>query len=167
MGDAMQTRLPFTKPLPFLTIAVATVALASDQLVKQWIITHRSLGESLPLLPGVVQLTYVQNPGAAFSLLAKHPHWLLGISVTLLVGFVWFSIKNENARPLHRTALGLIVGGAVGNLLDRLLYGQVIDYIDVIVVHYPIFNLADSFICVGVVIMLAIYWADGQQTQTA
>jgi signal peptidase II len=115
------------------------------------------LGESLPVLPGVA-ITYVRNTGAAFSLLADASAWwrrpffyLVALSACAAAGWMLRSVDRRDR--ISRLALGLVVGGALGNLVDRVRFGEVVDFIEVGVrgvYTWPVFNVADSAVCVGV-----------------
>lgn len=125
-----------------------------DQASKAWMVSLLADGASRPLLPGVFQLTLTYNTGAAFSMLRQHPQGL-----TLLTGLIFAAIAAYafSPRPFprgERWALALILGGALGNLIDRLRLGKVVDFLDVVAIHYPVFNLADSFIFCGVVLLV-------------
>jgi len=144
--------------MTFYLVALATVAL--DQAAKAWIVSHLRLGQSLPILPGCFDLTLVLNPGAAFGLLAGLPAGVrqplfVAIAIAaagLIVCYRHWSLRDH---PLASTAMALILGGALGNLLDRLRYGMVVDFLDVYLGphHWPAFNVADSAISVGVGLM--------------
>lgn len=137
-------------------IAAATVVL--DQISKLWILglLGREQGASLPLL-GPVHLTMVHNYGMSFGLLrnSEWGRWLLiGFSVLVVIGLaIWV---RKAIRPLPALGIGMIIGGAIGNnLIDRVLYGYVVDFIDVSRLHFPwVFNVADSGISVGVALLL-------------
>ena len=131
---------------------ISGLTLAADQLTKALIVASFVHGESLPLLPPLLCLTYVQNTGAAFGLLKGQQ--LLFI---LLAGGVIVYLPRTLLVGRHLTAAtvwgsALILGGAVGNLLDRLRLGYVIDFIDVHV--WPVFNVGDSAITIGVALLL-------------
>lgn len=137
-----------------------------DQLTKVAIVETFTLYESLHILPGL-NITYVQNTGAAFSFLSNAGGWqrwffiLLssGVSVAL---FIWIYRLPVTWRWLA-AALALVLGGAIGNLIDRILYGYVIDFIDVYYQnwHWPAFNVADSSISIGVVMLIIdTFWFD-------
>lgn len=156
--------------LKWLWLSLLVVAL--DQLSKYLVVQSFRLYESLPLLPGL-NLTLLHNTGAAFSFLNDAGGWQrwFFIIMALLVGtilVVWMSRLDES-RPWLGAALGLIVGGAAGNLLDRVLHGHVIDFIDVYVRqwHWPAFNVADSAISVGVAILVIdAIWLDRAHVST-
>ena len=140
------------RTLVFLLIALLVVAL--DQLSKVWIRSNLLVGQSLPET-GFFRLTHVYNTGAAFGLfqgqsLALTIIALVGITVLLVYALFIYHRFPFSDNMLGRSTLGLILGGAVGNLIDRLRFGYVTDFIDVGI--WPAFNLADSAIVVGVII---------------
>jgi signal peptidase II len=141
----------------FLFTGALLAVFAADWASKALVQARFFLGESLPLLPGVA-FTYVRNTGAAFSLLADASAWwrrpfFYGVTVAACGAALWMLRSVERADRLSRLALGLIVGGALGNFMDRVRYGEVVDFIEVGVrgvYTWPVFNVADSAVCVGV-----------------
>ena len=135
---------------------VAAAVIALDQITKLWVFNVFMPGESLPITP-FLNLVLVFNPGAAFSFLAEHSGWqrwfftviALGIS-----GWIVWQLRSLRPRTLYSFGLALIMGGALGNLIDRLWLGMVIDFIDIHAAgwHWPAFNIADSAVCVGAVL---------------
>jgi signal peptidase II len=132
-----------------------------DQLTKIIVDRTMPLHHSIPIIDGFFNLTYVRNTGAAFGIFAGAHEifrlpFLIGVSI-LAIGFIITMLKRlrEDAVGLT-TALAFVLGGAVGNLIDRVFYGEVIDFLDVYwsTYHWPAFNLADSFITVGALITL-------------
>ncbi len=136
---------------------LSLVVILLDQLTKQLAEQNLSLYELIPLLPSL-NLTLAYNEGAAFSFLSDQGGWqrwfFSGLALVVSLVLVGWLAKLKDERLLAIT-LALIIGGAVGNLIDRVLFGHVIDFIDVYVqqYHWPAFNVADSAICVGVVLM--------------
>ncbi|MFP1786469.1 signal peptidase II [Lonsdalea quercina] len=138
---------------------LALVVLVVDLGSKQWVMAHFQLGESLPLIP-FFNLTYAHNPGAAFSFLADKDGWqrwffaviALAITAALLV----LMYRSSASQKLNNIAYAMIIGGAVGNLTDRLVHGYVIDFVDFYINdwHYPIFNIADAGICIGALLIV-------------
>ncbi|WP_409359754.1 signal peptidase II [Lonsdalea britannica] len=138
---------------------LALVVLVVDLGSKQWVMTHFQLGESLPLIP-FFNLTYAHNPGAAFSFLADKDGWqrwffaviALAITAALLV----LMYRSSASQKLNNMAYAMIIGGAVGNLTDRIVHGYVIDFVDFYINdwHYPIFNIADAGICIGALLIV-------------
>jgi signal peptidase II len=146
--------------LPWLLLSVAVIVL--DQLSKWWVLAGLQPGVPHPVIPGLLNWTLTFNPGAAFSFLAMSGGWQRWFFVVLAVVIsavlvVWLA---RTARRDWRTAapLALIIGGAVGNLIDRLHAAQVTDFIDVYFRnwHYPIFNIADCGVTVGAVMLVAL-----------
>ncbi len=138
---------------------LALLVVLFDQLSKQWIEAHFVLYQSLEILP-FFRLTLVYNQGAAFSFLSDQGGWqrgffiLLALLITLFL-LVWLLRMSQRER-LAAIALALVIGGAVGNLIDRILFGHVIDFLHLHyhTWHWPVFNLADSAITVGVILLL-------------
>jgi signal peptidase II len=125
--------------------------VAVDQLTKLWIQRHVALGDARPLLGGLVYLTHAQNPGGAFGLF-PHQNWLFfGVMVLLVVLVVKLVYPMTKRSPLLCCGLSLGLAGAVGNLIDRLRVGRVIDFIDV--GFWPVFNVADGAIVIGVALL--------------
>ena len=146
--------------LPFASVAGAVVAL--DQVTKTWVRSAFALYESRPVLDGLFHLTYLRNPGAAFSFLARAPEgfrrpFFIGVTVVALVVILVIAGRLPRGKPWTLTALALVFGGAVGNLIDRIRWGEVVDFLDFFwkTHHWPPFNVADSAITVGMVLLLA------------
>lgn len=133
-------------------IAIAAVVL--DQAVKAWIRSTLPVQGSIPLWPGVFHLTHTQNPGMAFSLLEGKTS-LLAAAAFAVVGVIIVTQWRLGIRMplLLGWALSLPLGGAIGNLLDRLRHGYVTDLFDFRLIHFPVFNVADSAISIGVVLL--------------
>ncbi|WP_027937447.1 signal peptidase II [Anaeroarcus burkinensis] len=140
------------------------VALAiADQLLKKLFSGTMQLGESIPVLPGIFHLTYIQNPGAAFGLFENQTMFFIVIAAFLLA-FLAFAYKELAAQGVWvRFGMSLLAGGAVGNLLDRVRFGAVIDYLDFRI--WPIFNLADIGICLGAALIVwGLLREEGRET---
>jgi signal peptidase II len=142
----------------FATVAVMTLL---DFITKATISSTMFLHESFVVIGGFLNITYVRNPGAAFSFLADAPpvfRFVFFVTVTVLaiILVLTYIIRSKIEEPFMTFALSLILSGAVGNLIDRVRIGEVIDFIDVYVGshHWPAFNVADSAISVGAVILL-------------
>ncbi len=143
----------------FLLPAVAVLILVLDRITKRWVMANLRPGESwnpVPALERWVSLTYVTNTGAAFGLFPDYGVLFMIIAVVVIVGIIfYYRYLSVAGNPwLIQISLGLQLGGALGNLVDRLLYGHVVDFIDFKV--WPVFNVADSSLSVGVAI-LAFY----------
>lgn len=131
----------------YFIAAAALVAL--DQWVKHLVSTGIPLGGSVPFLPYIMDLTYVQNTGCAFSLLEGYT-WLLTLaSAVLSVVLAWAVGKKFFRHPFGRTMLTLLLAGAVGNLIDRAMYGYVVDMFRTLFMDFAVFNVADICVVVG------------------
>ena len=142
---------------PYLLLALVVIVL--DQITKVAVLDQFELGERLAVIPGLFDLTLLFNRGAAFSFLAGHDGWqrwfFVGIAVAASV-FILYQLRQHRQQRMFCVALGLILGGAVGNVVDRLVYGQVVDFL---LFHqgnwyFPAFNVADAAITVGAVLMI-------------
>ena len=129
---------------------IALLVFLGDQATKWIVLTRMELGESIPLLEGVFHFTSHRNRGAAFGIL-QDQRWFFIIITLVVVGFIIFYLRKvgQDKRMLSYS-LALILGGAVGNFLDRLLTGEVVDFLDFTLINFPIFNIADSAIVIGV-----------------
>jgi signal peptidase II len=134
------------RSVSFWLTAVLVVAL--DQYTKHLVSTNFEPGESRIVIPHVLWFTYVQNVHGAFGLFGSRPWLLIAMAVVVLAVF-WFSFRDSAAHSrLVRIAFGAIVGGAIGNIIDRFHYQYVVDFIDLR--WWPVFNVADSCITIGV-----------------
>jgi len=143
----------------FLPLATGVVVL--DQLSKAAVSLTLKMYEVRPLIPGVLNLTRVHNTGAAFGLLAGQPSILrtilfLGVSLLAMGMVLWMVFRLPPDQQLEHVALSMIFGGALGNVIDRVRLGEVIDFIDVYYgsYHWPAFNVADSGITIGVMLVV-------------
>lgn len=121
-----------------------------DQASKWLAQTYLIPQQPMPIIPNVFQLTLAYNTGAAFSLLRNQPLLLTGMTALLFLALLGYAFSRRQFQKGEVPAMALVLGGALGNLLDRLFLGHVVDYFDVVAIHYPIFNVADSFIFCGV-----------------
>ena len=134
-----------------LNIAVVVLAVILDQVVKAIVVATMGLGEMIPIT-SFLALLHARNTGIAFSMLAAlGPIELAGLAAVVLVAVLWLWVKTPPDRKLTHFALAIVVGGAIGNLIDRLVLGYVVDYVyfHTPVWSFAVFNLADSFISVG------------------
>ncbi len=134
----------------FLVLLLLTVAL--DLYSKFIVMNKMVLGESIPIWTNIFHFTYIQNPGAAFGMLAGQTWFFVVITSLVLLGLVVSYRWINKAGALYQVALGLVAGGAIGNLRDRIVYTKVIDFLDFRI--WPVFNLADTAICLGVALIL-------------
>ena len=141
--------------MPIYGLIVVIVAL--DQWSKWAIKTSFNLYQSKPVIQDLLHFTYVTNDGMAFGLSfpgGRHVLLILTILLTgFIIGFLW---KEKNGHPLIKYGLALILSGAIGNLIDRLLYGKVVDFLDLMIgdFHWYIFNIADSSVTIGMILFI-------------
>lgn len=143
-----------------ILFSLSGLVLSCDQLTKYFVHTHLPLGEARSVIPGLVALVYTRNNGFAFGMLQKAPPSLqeiffIGVPVFALILIVLIFIKLRDNQMLTSIALTTILAGAIGNLVDRLQYGFVIDFLDIFwgSAHLPPFNIADCSIIIGVLLM--------------
>jgi signal peptidase II len=143
-------------------LAAAAFIAALDQAAKALVATRMTIGQSIPLIPGCLSLTYIRNRGIAFGMFSdgsgSFKIVLLSLSTLVALGFlVWLLRETRPDDLFGGGVIGLVAGGAVGNLVDRLRMGEVTDFIDAYwrTHHWPFFNVADSAITVGVILLMA------------
>lgn len=144
-----------------ILFSLSGLVLCLDQLTKHWVIGRFPLNEGHTLIPGLVSLIHTRNNGFAFGLLQKAPPALqdvffIGVPVFALILIILIFIKLQDDQVPTSVALTTILAGAIGNLIDRLQYGYVVDFLDIHVkelFHFPPFNIADCSIIIGVILM--------------
>ena len=142
--------------MSYILMAVfAIVAVALDQVTKSLVVANIPLHGSVPAIPGLFDLTYVQNTGAAWSSF-QGQMWLFALVFAVFAGFlVWeFITKKMGFKPFERWCLVAVFAGGLGNMIDRLRQGFVVDMIRLQFMDFPVFNVADCFICCGCVALL-------------
>ena len=140
-----------------VSLILAAVLLAADQWVKYWTVTHLALGESCPLLPGFVELLRVHNYGAAWSSFSGMRWLLVGVTAVIVVAVVFVLARRIVRHPLGVLACALIISGGLGNILDRLRLGYVVDMFNFQFMSYPVFNVADICVVCGAFMGAAYY----------
>ncbi len=135
-------------------IILSLVVAGADQLVKYIVLENISLTDTVEVIPKILQFVYVKNTGAAFSLLSGKTYILSIVSLAVCIFLIWYLIKKRPSSRLLLVSLGLILGGAVGNMIDRMFRNFVVDYIEVLFVQFPVFNLADVAITVGAALLM-------------
>ena len=140
---------------------VAGLVMIADQVTKAVILNTLPLFHSIPVIPGFFSITHIQNPGGAFGFMSHQHSSVRSILFVLITAIamvlIFFLYKNiPRTHPILATGFALIFGGAVGNLIDRIRFGKVVDFLDLYVGkwHWPAFNVADSAITVGMVIFV-------------
>ena len=137
------------KGLVWLYLLISAACVAVDQLTKWLCVTYLMDIESVTLIPGLLRLTYLENRGAAFGSLSDHRWVFMVLSSVAIVGVTVYLVRFSEQSRLLRVALAMIIGGGIGNMIDRIALGYVIDFIDFYGIWAYIFNGADSFVCVG------------------
>lgn len=140
-----------------LYLLAIALCIGADQAVKYYVVTHLELYESAPLLPGVVELFHIRNTGGGFSILAGHTWVLTVLTAVLMVGIAWALVKKYFPHPMAMWTLTAILGGGLGNLIDRVRLGYVVDMFNFQFMDYPVFNVADMCIVSGCVLGLVYY----------
>ena len=128
---------------------LAAVLVAVDQILKYLVMTNIALGEHVPFLPYLLDLTYVQNTGAAFSIFSEHTWALALVSLVMSLALALALWRGLFKHPLGKLTLTLLLAGAVGNLIDRAFRGFVVDMFNVLFMHFAVFNVADICVVVG------------------
>ena len=137
-------------------LLVALLVVLLDQATKEWVRGVFSLHESIPVLAGFFDLTYIRNTGAAWGMFSGQNIALSALALAMLAALVAFRRRILPPGRVHRVAMGLLCGGIVGNLFDRLRLDYVVDFLDFHFrgAHFPAFNVADSAICIAVAIYI-------------
>ena len=138
-------------------IVVIVASIFADQLTKQLVVNFLDREEPFYVIKGVFRFSYVENRGAAHGILQGQRWFLIGITLIIAARLIVFMVKNYSRAPLMlRVSGGMILGGAFGNLFDRIFYGYVVDMLQVTFIDYPVFNPADNLLVFGVIV-LGIY----------
>lgn len=136
---------------------ITALIITADQISKSLIKSTMTLYDVIPVIPGFFQLNYITNKGMAFGInLPVGISFFSGISLIIICFLVWILWCERKNNLLMRISLALILGGAIGNLIDRILFGEVVDFFDFMIgdFHWYIFNIADSAVTVGIILML-------------
>jgi signal peptidase II len=144
-----------------LFLMLSAIIVLIDQLLKKLVENKLGIGESIVLLKNVFAITLNHNSGMAFGLFSGQYTFSLWIALIVVGLVVYYYDETEN--NVQRTSLILILGGTIGNFIDRISYGYVIDYVQVS--SFPIFNLADAALCIGVALLIIGYWKSEKKMQ--
>ena len=138
------------------TIIISIILLCIDQISKLLVVNLLTKTDSITIIKNFFYLTYINNDGAAISILVGKRIFLILIAVLVIVMLIRYIKKNNIQNKLELVSISLIIGGSLGNLMDRVIRGYVIDFLDFKIFNYnfPIFNLADTFIVIGVILLL-------------
>jgi len=141
-----------------VVVSTAFFVVLLDQLTKLAIRKNFQLNESIPIIKNIIHFTYVTNTGSAFGLF-KGFNWffvIFSIIVIITISYILTQINEREKRKIF--SIGLLLAGTIGNLIDRLLYGHVIDFIDFRI--WPVFNIADSAVTISVIMLILLLWKD-------
>ena len=139
-----------------MPLGIGILVFIIDQLVKHLVVSTMHLGQSLPVIKGIFHITYVLNPGAAFGMLEHQRRFFILVALAAVLLGAAFYKKLQQESFLMRSGAGLLLGGAVGNLADRIQSGLVVDFLDFRI--WPVFNIADIAICAGAGILIFDIW---------
>ncbi|QFT88797.1 Lipoprotein signal peptidase [Bacillus sp. THAF10] len=147
----------------YYIIALAIIII--DQLTKWLVVRYMELGESIPIIENFLYLSSHRNRGAAWGILEGQMYFFYAITMIVVIGLIVYLQKLPKDQPWMKLALSLMLGGAIGNFIDRLLHQEVIDFINTFIFTYdfPIFNVADSALVIGVGIILVLTILEGKK----
>lgn len=151
----------------FIYYGIALLIVAADQWTKWLVLKNMELGERIPVIEPYLAWLSHRNRGAAWGML-EGQMWLFAIiTIAVIIGILYYFHKHAKGQPLFQLSLMIILGGAVGNFIDRMLRGEVVDFVDVLIpiinYDFPIFNVADAALTVGVVLMIIFVIYDEKQ----
>ena len=143
-----------------MMIVLTIVFLIIDIVSKLVVSNLMNVNDSIIVIKDFFYITYVRNTGAAWSIFAGETLGLIIITLIIISLIVYYIFKNKPKTKIEKVGYSMVLGGAIGNLIDRIVYGYVIDFFDfnIFGYNYPIFNLADSFIFVGVILLVIYTW---------
>ena len=149
-----------------ISLVAAALLVAADQGIKAWATAQLMPVGVMAVLPGIVELRYILNDGMAFSMLAGKQEILIGVTSLMLIGVLVWLLRGK-MPPLERVAWTLVLGGGIGNLIDRVMNGVVVDYINVLFMNFAVFNFADICVCCGVGLLILSILLDGRHGKAA
>ncbi|TVQ48903.1 MAG: lipoprotein signal peptidase [Gloeocapsa sp. DLM2.Bin57] len=139
---------------------VAIIGLILDQVTKYIVVLNfPNIGDTIPLVPDVFHFTYVINTGAAFGRFPGGVTWLRWLSLIVSLVLILFGLLAPKMLVLEQLAYGFVLAGAFGNGIDRFLFGYVVDFLDFRLINFPVFNLADTFINIGIFLLLILLFS--------
>ncbi len=143
------------------------VFLAVDQILKIFIINNIEPSNSIKIVNNLLYITFVKNEGAAFSILQGGRIIFIVLSILVLIIMLKYIFNDKNIRKIEMISYSLLIAGIVGNLIDRVIYGYVVDFIDIYLLGYnfPIFNIADMCIVIGAIILASTYMTRGEKDE--
>lgn len=139
---------------------VTSLLIILDQASKWWVVKEIPLREVRPFIPGLFSLTYLQNRGAAFSILQNQQWFFTLMTIAVIGAAIIYYFKSKNMTLLKEIALLLIISGGIGNFIDRLRLSYVVDMVHLDFMNFAIFNVADSYLSVGVLLLVIVFWKE-------
>lgn len=143
-----------------LSLCLCLAVVALDQISKYLVVQNIALGETVKCIDGLFHLTYIRNKGAAFGMLADHRWVFMAVSVAAIAAIFVYLWRAKPKSPWLKAALGMIMGGGIGNMIDRTVNGYVVDFFEVEFVKFAVFNVADAFVTVACGILVVYLAAD-------
>lgn len=138
----------------FYWISLALLAVVLDQVTKILAVKYLMPVDSVPIIKSVLHLTYLENTGAAFGSL-KNSRWVfLAVSTFAIIALVFYMFRFKPKNRVLSAGLAFIIGGGIGNMIDRIAKGYVVDFVDFRLINFAVFNVADSFVCVGAALVI-------------
>lgn len=150
-----------------LWISITLIGVLLDQLTKLLVSANMALYDSIPVWEGVFHITYIQNRGAAWGMFADRRWVFLIISSITIVAMLAFFCLTKNRNLLLLSSVAMILSGGIGNMIDRLALGYVVDMIHVALINFPVFNVADCFVCVGAALLFIAVLFEKEEAPTA
>lgn len=144
--------------------ALTLLVVLLDYITKRIVSGNMVLYQSIPVIKGVFNITYVKNTGASFGMMAGARWFFVAVTVILIAAVIYYAVKNKFTDKLFLVSASFVVGGGIGNLIDRIATGAVVDFFDFCLINFAIFNVADCFVVVGVILM-AIYYIKEEKTK--
>ena len=133
-----------------LSVITIFIFIIIDQLIKSWATTYLAPIKTMEVLPGIVQFRYVLNDGAAFGLFGGSKFFLITLTSLGLLALLYFIFFKKGTNKFEKFSLIMVFSGGVGNLINRITSGYVVDYIDPVFINFAVFNFADCLVCIGV-----------------
>ena len=139
-------------------ILILLVLLGMDQISKNWAISTLKNGEDFILINSILHLSYLENTGVAFSILRNHSYLILILGICIVAILLWiFFVKTPSDNSAMKLILAILIAGAIGNLIDRIRYGFVVDFIYFVPIDFPKFNIADVYIVLSSIAFVLLY----------
>ncbi|MBR4530313.1 MAG: signal peptidase II [Lachnospiraceae bacterium] len=147
------------KVLLLIDLAIILLLIAGDRVSKYLAVNHLKDRPAIPLIRGFLELNYLENHGAAFGMLQDQKVFLVLIAVLILfiIFYVFFKLPDDGKYTIMHILLSVLAAGAVGNMIDRLWTGYVVDFIYLVIIHFPIFNVADIYVTVSTFVLMLLF----------